>query len=70
VTPGVRLMGDRSLASDDNAWIGAADRQWFVITADNAADRTAIVRALPLQEWRVLDWRDFALTTVLLLGKK
>ena len=70
VTPGVRLMGDRSLASDDNASISAADRQWFVITADDAADRKAIVRALPLDDWRVLDWRDFALTTVLLLGKK
>ena len=62
--PPLRLMGD------DQTWLGSGVRQWVIITADQAEDRTAIVQALPLQSWRVLDWRTFAFTTVLLVEKR
>jgi len=62
--PPLRLM------RDDQTWLGSGVRQWVIITADQAEDRTAIVQALPLQSWRVLDWRTFAFTTVLLVEKR
>ena len=42
---------------------------WVVFTAQvSAAERLALARTYAPGGWRVLAWRDFRFTTVLLLG--